>query len=63
MGQEGQMPGRVRQVHTDNNRRGLRDFTNFLILLHNLLDARLCGIYIPTEARHVASLISGFLKT
>ena len=38
-GQEG---GRVR--HTDNNRRSLRDFANFLILLHNLLDARLCSI-------------------
>ena len=59
----GTRPRRVRQTHTDNNRRGLRDFANFLILLHNLLNARLCGIYIPTEARHVASLISGFLET
>jgi hypothetical protein len=27
--------------HTDDNRRSLRDFANFLIFLHNLLDARL----------------------
>ena len=37
---------------TDNNRRSLCDFTDFFILLHNLLDARLC-MKIPIS-KHVA---------